>query len=207
MIELQSRIKAFTQLTGKPVKQVLVELRAMYCLVHARRPGSQGRPGGPEVFVEVGSAFGGSLYVYAGACAPGATIIALDAGRQGGQLSRTVVALREQGYDVHWVRGDSHSPATQAEVRKVLAGRRADFLHIDGDHSKSGVLRDCRDYIPMVRAPGGLVALHDIAFRRGGAQVYRAWPTVRELGCEWCEIIGPPWHDTEYRVGIGVIWT
>lgn len=59
------------------------------------------------------------------------------------------------------IEGDSHLPETAARVGKALAGKKFDFLFIDGDHSYEGIKKDYLDYQPLVRE-GGLVAFHDI---------------------------------------------
>ena len=46
-----------------------------------------------------------------------------------------------------------------------LVGGTLDFAFIDGDHTHSGVLRDCRAYWPKVRT-GGLIAGHDFCHPR-----------------------------------------
>jgi hypothetical protein len=46
-------------------------------------------------------------------------------------------------------------------VARVLAGRRFDFLFIDGDHTLRGVKADLFAYYDFVR-PGGLIGFHDI---------------------------------------------
>ena len=48
-----------------------------------------------------------------------------------------------------------------ARVREPLAGRQADLLFVDGDHSSEGVYRDDELYRGLVR-PGGVIAFHDI---------------------------------------------
>lgn len=59
------------------------------------------------------------------------------------------------------VQGDSHSPDILKQVKDILAGRTADYLFIDGDHSYNGVKADYETFSPLVRV-GGIVAFHDI---------------------------------------------
>ena len=54
------------------------------------------------------------------------------------------------------------------ELRDLLAGRKADMVFIDADHSYDSVKRDILNYRPYVRE-GGLLSGHDYSF---------AWPGV-----------------------------
>ncbi len=53
----------------------------------------------PKVFVEIGSYRGGSLYVYAGVCQPGATLLTIDDGSAAkpGILERVISRLLDEG--------------------------------------------------------------------------------------------------------------
>jgi cephalosporin hydroxylase len=151
----------------------------------------------PSVFVEVGSLFGGSLYIYAGCCAPGATIISVDIGQEREALQRAVAKLCEEGYDAHFVEGRSEDPATIQAVRSILDGRGIDLLHIDGDHTEEGVRRDWENYRPMVRE-GGVVMFHDISPQHADAEVHRVWGKVK--GERSVEFI------SKRNIGIGITW-
>jgi len=54
----------------------------------------------------------------------------------------------------------STAQETLKHVAKVLAGRKLDFLYIDGDHGDPQPALDMEAYAPMVRV-GGLIGLHD----------------------------------------------
>ena len=124
-----------------------VEFRQAWDIVRAKQP---------KVFVEIGSHAGGSLYVYAGACAPGATIIAVDNGERGSKvrvgLRRVIQQLNAEGYKAQWLRGDSQAVALDNAI---------EFLHIDAGHKYREVKADYQKYAPLV-VPGGIIALHDI---------------------------------------------
>jgi len=129
----------------------------------------------PETFLEIGSESGGALYVYAGACAKGARIVAVDEGKtpkHKATLKRIVDALRTEGFKANIVFGDSHAEETKQAVFGFADA--VDVLHIDGDHSERGAFKDWKDYAPVVRA-GGLVAVHDIAM----PTVRRAWEKMK----------------------------
>jgi cephalosporin hydroxylase len=121
----------------------------------------------PRTVVEIGTDEGGTLYLWTRVAAPDALLVAIDIRPLGllGQHSAWAVARRGFARDRQQVElmlpADSHNPATVAALERVLAGRRPDFLYIDGDHSYDGVRRDFELYSPLVR-PGGIVAFHDI---------------------------------------------
>jgi predicted O-methyltransferase YrrM len=140
----------------------------------------------PSVFCEIGSAGGGSLFLYAAACAPDATLLAIDNSRE--KVHRTRLALVmdhlwREGYRAELIRGDSRSRATRDVVSDSLRGRPFDFLHIDGSHIYDACRSDWDNYAWRVR-PGGLVALHDIVFSDDEAHQGGSGRLLRELEAE-----------------------
>lgn len=139
----------------------------------------------PNRSLEIGTNYGGTLFMLCSLSPPGARIISVDlgGGQFGGGYPRRKIPLYRKfprnGQKLHLIRADSHSPETKDRVLGVLQGDKLDYLFIDGDHKYEGVKRDFEMYSPLVRS-GGLVAFHDIAEHR------------RELGCEvdkyWNEI-------------------
>ena len=121
----------------------------------------------PEAMLEIGTANGGSLFAFAGVCAPDAHIVSVDLphGSFGGGYPPWKLPLyrsfARRGQRLDLLRGDSHDPGTLAQVRTLLS-RPLDLLFIDGDHTYAGVRADFESYGPLVR-PGGLIAFHDIA--------------------------------------------
>jgi predicted O-methyltransferase YrrM len=121
----------------------------------------------PKRVLEIGTASGGTLFLLTRVAAPDALLISVDLprGQFGGGYARWRAPLyRSFGRDaqrVQLVRGDSHSPSTREQVRRLLHGGAIDLLFVDGDHTYEGVKKDVADYTPLVR-PGGTVALHDI---------------------------------------------
>ncbi len=176
-LEMPGSVECLTRLStaerhGITVKQHPQELSEALDIV-AEHP--------PRVFLEVGAYQGGSAYVYAGACEPGATIVLVDKPRgekHKALLEVAVELLRDEGFEVLTVFGDSHSPDTIATVKGLLAGRNVDLLHIDGDHSRKGVLADWQNYAPLVQS--GQALLHDVRppDARGSGGVWRAWPEI-----------------------------
>jgi cephalosporin hydroxylase len=166
-------------------------------------------PSQPSCVVEIGTAHGGSLLLWARAAAPDALIVSVDLPPweldDPAELEKRqrIASVASSGQRLHLVRGSSHDPAVLAEARRLLDARPVDFLFIDGDHSYDGVARDFRDYAPLVR-PGGIVAFHDIHphSRAWGGDVPRFWREVREQ-YRHAELVTSPRQD---GFGIGVIW-
>ena len=129
----------------------------------------------PKAMLEIGTARGGSLLAFTRLCAPDAHIVSLDLpqGPFGGGYPLWKVplykAFARPGQRLDLVRGDSHSASTFAHIQSLLAGRKLDFLFIDGDHRYEGVRSDFETYTSLMR-PGGIIALHDVAAPRPDRQ-------------------------------------
>lgn len=121
----------------------------------------------PKTVLEIGTARGGTLFLFARVAAQDAEMISIDLpeGPFGGGypewLAPIITSFAGPGQRIDLLRADSHSPETLAEVERILAGRALDFLFIDGDHEYDGVKADFNMYSGLVRK-NGLIALHDI---------------------------------------------
>jgi predicted O-methyltransferase YrrM len=159
----------------------------------------------PRRVLEIGTANGGTLFLWTRVAAPDAHLISVDMCPLGllGRHSAFAVlchgfARAEQRIELVFGK-DSHDAQTRDEVKQLFHREPVDFLFIDGDHSYEGVSRDFELYSALVR-PGGLVAFHDVAPRvSAGTGVPQFWNEFRET------------HDTRERVapvepsyGIGV---
>jgi hypothetical protein len=139
------------------------------------------RLGTLHTVVEIGSAAGATLALWAELAAPDALLVAVDLpiGPQecysDKQLHRAACGRR-----LVLVRGDSRSPATRDAVSNALGGRQADLLFIDCDHQAAAVRCDFRTYAPMVR-DGGIVAFHDIVLHPEfpSVRVHELWSELR----------------------------
>jgi predicted O-methyltransferase YrrM len=122
----------------------------------------------PRVVLEIGTAGGGTLFLFAQFAAPDAILISIDLADRlfggGYHVSRKVLyrGFARGAQAIELVRASSHDPRTREAVERILRGRAVDFLFIDGDHSYDGVRQDYLVYRELVR-PGGLIAFHDIA--------------------------------------------
>ena len=137
-----------------------------------------------KVVLEIGTKFGGSLYLLARAAPADALLVSIDI-PHGYHVSLGLLyrSFAHGGQRIRLVRADSHDPATLRRVERVLRGRRVDFLHVDGDHAPAGVRADYALYGPLVRR-GGLIAFHDLVLpgvaRSGTSSKARrrsSWPT------------------------------
>lgn len=134
----------------------------------------------PETVLEIGSANGGTLYVWARVLDGVETLISADLDYRGRRDLLEHFAERSEA-SLRCIEGDSRDTATARAVRETLAGRPIDFLYLDGDHSYAGVSADFETYEPLV-ADDGLVAFHDV--ETSGTGVPRLWSELeREYDC------------------------
>jgi predicted O-methyltransferase YrrM len=163
---------------GRPIMmaQVRAEIEALGQLV---------QKAAPRRSLEIGTNYGGTLFMWCSLSPPGAEIISVDLplGQFGGGYPRRKIPLFRQfprnKQKLTLIRADSHLLETKARVLRLLGGEKLDYLFIDGDHTYEGVKKDFEMYAPLVR-PQGLVAFHDVAEHR------------RDLSCEvdkfWSEV-------------------
>ena len=163
----------------------------------------------PRRLLEIGTARGGSLYLWTQAALADATIVSIDlpAGEFGGAYRECRTPFYESfardGQSLFLVRADSHDPGTCQQLRDLLTEQPLDFAFIDGDHRYEGVKADFEQYGPLVR-PGGMLAVHDILPRPDLPQieVHRLWTDLRQrYNVE--ELIGP--DGSGRKLGIGVV--
>jgi predicted O-methyltransferase YrrM len=141
----------------------------------------------PKRSLEIGTNYGGTLFLLCALSPPGARVISVDlpAGQFGGGYPRRKMPLFRRfprnGQQLHLIRADSHEPETLARVERLLAGDKLDYLFIDGDHTYEGVKRDFEMYSPLVRR-GGMIAFHDIAMhtKEESCEVDRLWNEIKQ---------------------------
>ena len=115
---------------------------------------------GSNSVLEIGSRYGESLKRFAGNTHSGSRIVSVDLGycvdsgeRSAPWLYKVMGEIAEER-DPYLFIGDSHDPSIVKSVKELGP---YDFVFIDGDHSKEGVLLDWMHYGPM----GKMVAFHD----------------------------------------------
>jgi predicted O-methyltransferase YrrM len=141
----------------------------------------------PRRSLEIGTNYGGTLFLLCTVSAPKAKIISVDLpyGPFGGGYSARKVPIFRRfpraGQELHLIRANSHHAETKDRVRRLLRDERLDFLFIDADHTYEGVSRDFEMYAPLVRS-GGMVAFHDIVTHKQGTscEVERFWNEVKQ---------------------------
>ncbi|MBS1112493.1 MAG: cephalosporin hydroxylase related enzyme [Nitrospirae bacterium] len=163
----------------------------------------------PGRVLEIGTAKGGTLYLWTQAAAEDAIIISVDL--PGGEFGGAYPACRVPFYkafardqqNLHLLRSDSHDRTTLTQVRELLANAPLDFAFIDGDHTYEGVKKDFELYGPLVR-PGGLIAFHDILPRPDmpEIQVDLFWKELKGM-YDTEEFIGP--ETSGRKIGIGIV--
>jgi predicted O-methyltransferase YrrM len=144
------------------------------------------RESAPKRSLEIGTNYGGTLFLLCSVSAPNAQIISLDLpfGPFGGGYPKRKIPLYRQfprgRQELHLLRADSHAPETKERVLQLLGGEKLDYLFLDGDHRYEGVRSDFEMYAPMVRS-GGMVAFHDIVTyrRETKCEVRTFWNEVK----------------------------
>lgn len=162
----------------------------------------------PRRLLEIGTATGSTLFIFARVAAEDAKIISLDLpfGRYGaGYLSYRLPLLRafaSQKQSIHLLRTDSHKPKAHQKIANLLNGELLDFLFIDGDHSYNGVKADFDNYHHFVR-PGGIIAFHDIVDNRLDSSfgTQKFWQEIKD-NYEHQEFIRPNADQTGCGIGL-----
>lgn len=163
----------------------------------------------PQRVLEIGTARGGTLYLWTQAAADTATIVSVDL--PGGEFGGAYPPCRAPFYQafakphqkLHLLRCDSHDRLTLENVQRLFDNKPVDFAFIDGDHTYDGVLKDFRFYGPLVR-PGGLIGFHDILPRPDmpEIQVDRFWQEIKGI-YDTTELIGS--DSSGRKIGIGLV--
>ncbi len=164
-------------------------------------------------YLEIGSMYGGSLWLVTRIMPKGARIVTVDLPSHGKphaaqSLQECIRHLRRDNFDAHLIVGDSTSPDT---VKKVRALGPFDAGLIDGNHTLPYVTKDWENYGPMCN----IVAFHDINYHRSQEEIAR----MREQLPGVKAIDVPPFWDklkTGYRHveikhdkrdnGLGILW-
>jgi cephalosporin hydroxylase len=162
----------------------------------------------PKVIIEIGTANGGTLFLFCRVAAKDATIISIDLpyGKFGGGYSWWRISLyktfRLPKQKLHLIRGDSHTWEILARVKDILGGKEVDFVFIDGDHSYEGVKTDFEMFSRLVRR-GGIIALHDIVINLAetGCEVSKFWNEIKQTKYECSEIVGD-WNQGWSGIGL-----
>lgn len=169
--------------------QAPAELLELAKIIQAQRP---------RTIVEIGSARGGTLFVWCQMADPQATIVSIDLpdGEFGGGYGADRLPLmhkfKQSRQTLRLLRVDSHSSETLCRVERILKNTKIQFLFIDGDHSYDGVRQDFEMYRSLV-ATGGIIGLHDIveAPAATSGEVSQFWNEVKHR-FRYREIVADP---------------
>ena len=163
----------------------------------------------PKTILEIGTARGGTLFLFCRAAARDAEIVSVDLpyGRNGGGYPSWKVPIYQQfaepSQKLTLIRANSHLAQSRELVELAVNGREFDVIMIDADHSYEGAKRDFELYSSLA-SRHGIVVLHDILPNRFDPEinVHRLW---EELSAEHqCEEIVADYH--QGNLGIGVIF-
>ena len=161
----------------------------------------------PKVVLEIGTADGGTLFLWTRIADDDALVMSIDLPwRSGGYPPWRIPlykAFARGKQRIHLIKADSHDPATFRKVKEILGGKKIDFLFMDGDDRYEGVKKDFETYAPLVR-DGGIIAFHDIIIYppERGVGVNRFWNEIKH-NYRYIEIVedwGEDWG------GIGVLF-
>lgn len=161
-----------------------------------------------RVVVEIGTANGGTLFIWCAVADPEAVVISIDlpGGIHGGGYPRWKSLIYRKfarpRQSLHLLRLDSHRSATRDRLKAILPPEGIDFLFIDADHTYEGVKADFEMYSPLVRR-GGLVAFHDICISPPEirCEVDKLWREIKTRYKTWEYVENP----NQGRYGIGVL--
>lgn len=160
----------------------------------------------PKVVVEIGTAKGGTLFLFHRIASEDATIISIDLphGMFGGGYpvwkNPLYKAFKLPGQKLHLIRADSHRQETLNKIKNILNGENVDFLFIDGDHTYEGVKKDFEMYSPLVK--DGVIVLHDIVVHPPeiGCKVNKFWNEIKNK-YENMEIVND-WNQGFWGIGM-----
>lgn len=163
----------------------------------------------PKVIIEIGTAGGGTLFLFPHVASEDATIISIDlpGGKFGGGYPKWKIplynAFRLPKQKLHLIRANSHSQETLKKVKNVLNGRKVDFLFIDGDHTYEGVKKDFEMYSTLIKG-NGIIAFHDIVFgpKENVGGVPGFWEEVKDNYYYSFKEIVKDWGQEGYGIGI-----
>jgi predicted O-methyltransferase YrrM len=139
----------------------------------------------PRYALEIGTARGGTLYLFTRVSSGDATIISVDlpGGKFGGGYPSYKIPIYHSfalpGQKIELIRASSHEESTLKMAKERLGDNKLDFLFIDGDHTYEGAKKDYETYSALVRE-GGTIALHDITpCKWEGCEVDRFWNELK----------------------------
>lgn len=155
----------------------------------------------PNTILEIGSAGGGTAYLWSRGLDSVETFIGID---NGVSFEKQLPMFEHftDDVDLHFLPTDSHYLKTKDDIQERLDGAPIDFLFLNGDKKYSGVKDDFETYGKLV-ADGGIVAFHDIVFNSEYDQVgvHEFWNDIK-TDYEFQEFVA---SDDQEWGGVGVL--
>jgi len=163
----------------------------------------------PKSILEIGTARGGTLFLFSRIASEDASIISVDLpdGQFGGGYPKWEIPLYKSfalaNQQIHLIRADSHDGATFEKVKTILNGKEIDFLFVDGDHTYEGVGKDFEMYGSLVKK-NGIIAFHDIVVGppESDGEVGKFWNEIKRR-YEHIEIVNDRYQN---HAGIGLLF-
>jgi len=171
------------------------ELQQALTMVHAWQP---------KIVMEIGSYKGWSMWAWAQVLPPGTTLISVDLQRRSREgtdwVENPEFQKHFEGFETHFIRGNSMFSEVRDKVVEALDGRTIDFLFIDGGHRYKTVKSDYEMYCPLV---DGIIGFHDMAHDGKTCRVIDLWQELRPLYVHKEFVLETSKRKT---MGIGMIW-
>ncbi|MBX2848862.1 MAG: class I SAM-dependent methyltransferase [Acidiferrobacterales bacterium] len=163
----------------------------------------------PKSVLEIGTANGGTLFLFCRAASNKATIVSIDlpGGINGGGYPSWKTPLYQkfakEDQQLHLLRLNSHEKSSLDAVRECSPMGTYELIMIDADHSYEGVKRDFELYSKLVEE-NGIMILHDVIPNRfdPSIQVNLFWEEIKKLK-RTEEIV---FSHNQGNMGIGIVY-
>ncbi|MCL4480809.1 MAG: class I SAM-dependent methyltransferase [Candidatus Thermoplasmatota archaeon] len=115
--------------------------------------------------MEIGTANGGTLFLFSQLAKPGGTVISVDKYNFPNWKKNLFRSFSDK-VKIILIKGSSMDPNLLDIINSQVCNEKLDLLFIDADHTYLGVKRDFYRFAPCVK-DGGIIAFHDIIPGRG----------------------------------------
>ncbi len=139
----------------------------------------------PERVLEIGTATGGTFWLWCQLATQAAHIISLDLpmakfSSDKGYNKGLLKSYAKPSQLLSFIKKNSHTDKAESKLKKIMEPHALDLLFIDGDHTYEGVKDDYHRYSKYVRT-GGMIIFHDIVYHDQvqECQVHRFWNELK----------------------------
>ena len=132
----------------------------------------------PTTVLEIGSAQGGSFYLWSRYLNSAKVLVSLDI-RLPGRRSEFFRQFSPRK-EISTIEGDSREKQTYKLTKNKIGDQNIDFLYIDGSHKYNHVKQDFDTYSNLV-GENGIIGLHDIS--HPGTGVPQLWEELEKNYC------------------------